>query len=71
MAEIYNQTKDEITNDILADIPETYQKTVGFPIRDFIKAIAIFLAEILENVKKASFLDVFLEIVKDIFLISK
>lgn len=51
MAEIYNQTKDEITNDILADIPETYQKTVGFPIRDFIKAIAIFLAEILENVK--------------------
>lgn len=51
MAEIYNQTKDEITNDILADIPDTYQKTVGFPIHDFIKAISIYLSKILECAK--------------------
>ena len=51
MTEIYKQTKEEITNNILDNLPETYQKTVGFPIRDFIRAIAIFLSEILENVK--------------------
>lgn len=51
MTEIYNKTKDEITSEILNNLPETYQKTVGFPIRDFIRALAILIDEILQNIK--------------------
>ena len=51
MTEIYNQNKDEIRNDILNNIPDTYQKTVGFPIWDFISAISIYLSKVLESAK--------------------
>ncbi len=45
------QTKDEITSELLKNMPAKYQKTVGFPIRDFMRAIAIYLHEILANLK--------------------
>lgn len=51
MAELYNETKDEITSDLLGNLPATYQKSVGFPIRDFMRAIAIFIHEILQDIK--------------------
>lgn len=45
------QTKDEITSELLDNMPATYQKTVGFPIRDFMRAIAIYVYDILANLK--------------------
>ena len=45
------QTKDEITSELLSKMPAKYQKTVGFPIRDFMRAISIYLHEILGNLK--------------------
>jgi uncharacterized phage protein gp47/JayE len=51
MTELYNETKDEITDDLLSNLPATYQKTVGFPIRDFMRAIAILIHDILTNIK--------------------
>ncbi len=51
MTELYNQTKEEITAELLNNMPDKYQKTVGFPIRDFMRAIAIYLFEILKDIK--------------------
>lgn len=51
MAELYNQTQDEITSELLANMPAKYQKTIGFPIWDFMRAIAIYISEILKDIK--------------------
>ena len=51
MTELYNQTQDEITSEILANMPAKYQKTIGFPIWDFVRAIAIYIYEILKDIK--------------------
>lgn len=50
MTEIYNKTEKEITQELLDNMPAKYQKTVGFPIYDFMRAIAIFLKKILTTV---------------------
>ncbi|CDE45498.1 baseplate J family protein [Clostridium sp. CAG:768] len=51
MTELYNQTQDEITSELLANMPKKYQKTIGFPIWDFLRAIAIYIYEILKDIK--------------------
>lgn len=51
MSELYNQTKDEITSELLENMPVKYQKTVGFPIYDFMRSISIYIFEILKDIK--------------------
>lgn len=47
---IYEETQQEITQDLLNNLPDKYQKTVGFPIYDFMRAIAIKIKDVLNIV---------------------
>lgn len=51
MTELYNQTETEITNELLGNLPAKYQKTIGFPLYDFMRAIATFIVQIFSTVK--------------------
>lgn len=52
MTELYNQTEKEITQELLDDMPAKYQKTIGFPIYDFMRAIAIYIHKIMKEIRK-------------------
>lgn len=52
-----NKTDEELTAEMLAEIPDKYQKTVGFFIWDFLRAVAIGLNEIWIKLKYIAGMD--------------
>lgn len=52
-----NKTSEEITAEMLEEIPDKYQKTVGFFIWDFLRAISIAIMDIWEALAYISGLD--------------
>lgn len=51
MTELYNQNETEITQELLDYLPAKYQKTIGFPLYDFMRAISTFIVQIFSTVK--------------------
>lgn len=46
---MYSKTVNEIQAEILSNIPDTYQKTIGFEMWDFSRAVSVPLAGLLNN----------------------
>lgn len=44
----YNKTVDTIQDELLAEIPDKYQKTVGFPMWDILRAVALGFKNLLD-----------------------
>ena len=52
-----DKTSEEITADMIAEIPSSYQKTVGFFIWDFLRAVSIALMELWDSLVYIAGLD--------------
>lgn len=54
---IDEKSSEQITAEMLAEVPETYQKTVGFFIWDFLRAVSIALLELWDDLVYIAGLD--------------
>lgn len=46
---MFSKTSEELLNEMLSNVDDSYQKTTGFPTYDYLKALAVVLAPITEQ----------------------
>lgn len=46
---MFSKTSEELLSEMLADVDDSYQKTIGFPTYDYLHALAVVLAPITEQ----------------------